>query len=93
MVDKHDIENDEVDDVMDDDDVMENDAEVSLAGTERGQIIEDFSIASRQRLREELSSQVEAFLARGGKINEIPSAIGTGLTKKVSPDFGNRLIY
>ncbi len=93
MVDKIELEEDDVDDVMDDEsDTLEDDEDVSLVASEQEQPLEDFSIASRQRLREELSGQIAEFLARGGKINEVPSNIGNGYTKKVSPEYGSRPI-
>lgn len=56
----------------------------------RSEPLEDFSIAARQRMREELNAQVEAFLARGGKINELPTAFNSVPPKKPASDFGGR---
>src|SRR5690606_40268817 len=50
------------------------------------EVIEDFSIASRQRIRDEIDDQVAQFLARGGKINEIPANVTADPPKKPSPD-------
>lgn len=54
--------------------------------------LEDFSIASRQKIRDELEDQVAAFLARGGKISEVPANVTADPPKKPSPDYGGRPI-
>lgn len=54
--------------------------------------LEDFSIASRQKIRDELEDQIAAFLARGGKINEVPANVTADPPKKPSPDYGGRPI-
>lgn len=64
---EQDLDQDDMD--VEDDDVLSADAD----DTDRDQPLEDYNIASREKLREELSSQIEAFLAKGGKINQIPN--------------------
>lgn len=54
--------------------------------------LEDFSIASRQKARDELQNQIEAFLARGGKIQEIEPNVTADPPKKPTPDYGGRPI-
>ncbi len=54
--------------------------------------LEDFSIASRQKLRDEIEDQVAAFLARGGKINEVAANVTADPPKKPTPDYGGRPI-
>jgi hypothetical protein len=54
--------------------------------------LEDFSIASRQKIRNELEDQVAAFLARGGSINEVPPNVTADPPKKPTPDYGGRPI-
>ncbi len=54
--------------------------------------LEDFSIASRQKVRDELGSQVAEFLARGGKINEVPANVTADPPKKPTSDYGGRPI-
>ncbi len=54
--------------------------------------LEDFSIASRQKIRDEIEDQVAAFLARGGKINEVPPNVTADPPKKPTPDYGGRPI-
>jgi hypothetical protein len=55
-------------------------------------VLEDFSIASRQRIRDELDDQIAAFLAKGGKIMEVPANVSTDPPKKPAPDYGGRPI-
>lgn len=54
--------------------------------------LEDFSIASRQKIRNEIEDQVAAFLARGGKINEVAPNVTADPPKKPTPDYGGRPI-
>lgn len=54
--------------------------------------LEDFSIASRQKVRDEIEDQVAAFLARGGKISEVPPNVTADPPKKPTPDYGGRPI-
>lgn len=76
----------------DTDDIEMDDDEVSVAETEKNQPLEDFNIASRQKLREELSQQIEAFLARGGKINEVTSPINNTRPSKPASEYSGRLM-
>jgi hypothetical protein len=54
--------------------------------------LEDFSIAARQKIRDELENQIAAFLARGGKIDEVPANVTADPPKKPTPDYGGRPI-
>ena len=54
--------------------------------------LEDFSIASRQKVRDELEDQIAAFLARGGKIQEVEPNVTADPPKKPAPDYGGRPI-
>lgn len=94
MTDKHTIDDDREHlhtlDLDEGNDELEDDEELSLHERRRAKRVEEVHLNSRQRLREELSNQVEEFLARGGRIHEIPSRIGMGFTNKVGFDFGNR---
>lgn len=72
-----------------------NSDELSFSSSSKAptvEVIEDFSIASRQRIRDEIDDQVAQFLARGGKINEIPANVTADPPKKTSPDYGGRPI-
>lgn len=54
--------------------------------------LEDFSIASRQKVRDEIEDQIAAFLARGGRINEVAPNVTADPPKKPTPDYGGRPI-
>lgn len=79
----------------DDDEVLEGD-DASFAGpaskVSESEVIEDFSIASRQKIRDELESQIAEFLARGGKISEVPANVTADPPKKPTSDYGGRPI-
>ncbi len=71
--------------------------ETSYAGgasskVSESEALEDFSIASRQKVRDEIEDQVAAFLARGGKINEVAPNVTADPPKKPTPDYGGRPI-
>lgn len=88
------IEDGEVDDA--EDEPLESDEAGYTASSKSSaavvEALEDFSIASRQKIRDELEDQVAAFLARGGKINEVPANVTADPPKKPSPDYGGRPI-
>lgn len=99
MTDEDPINDDEVEDPLDDEeegddsDIVDSDDIVSTpASSKVAEVIDDFSIASRQRAREELDAQVAAFLARGGVISEVPANVTADPPKKPSPDYGGRPI-
>lgn len=81
------------DDEDDDGDVLDSD-DVSFASPAKVavEVLEDFNIVSRQRIRDEIDDQVAAFLARGGKISEVPANVTADPPKKPSPDYGGRPI-
>lgn len=85
-----------IDDGEEDDDAEEllSSDEVSYAVTSKvvAEVVEDFSIASRQKIRDELESQMAAFLARGGKIDEVKPNVTADPPKKPAPDYGGRPI-
>lgn len=97
MTDEEAIDDDEVEEPLEDEE--EGDAIVGdgddlglAASSKASEVLEDFSIASRQRLRDELQDQIAAFLARGGQINEIPPNVTADPPKKPAPDYGGRPI-
>ena len=87
------IEDGEVEDA--DDEPLDSD-EVGYTPTSKAaaavEPLEDFSIASRQKIRDELADQVAAFLARGGTISEVPPNVTADPPKKPTPDYGGRPI-
>ena len=93
-------EEDEIEEPIDEDEEDEVDEElpssddVSYTVTNKAPVeaIEDFSIASRQKIRTELENQMAAFLARGGKIDEVKPNVTADPPKKPAPDYGGRPI-
>ena len=86
---------DETDDEADDDGELPNSDDASYSGSSKpaaAEVVEDFSIVSRQKIRDELEEQMAAFLARGGKIAEVPANVTADPPKKPSPDYGGRPI-
>lgn len=53
---------------------------------------EERTVASRQKLREEMAADVEAFLARGGKIAQIEPNVTADPPRKPDSDYGSRPI-
>ncbi|WP_263081830.1 conserved oligomeric Golgi complex subunit 6 [Endozoicomonas sp. Mp262] len=58
----------------------------------RDEPAEERTVESRKKLRESLSNQVEEFLKKGGKIQEIPTNVTADPPKKPNGDYGNRPI-
>ncbi|WP_027328188.1 hypothetical protein [Marinimicrobium agarilyticum] len=89
--------NDVDEDVLDEEELSEDealgddDSDVSYSSP-KPDTPEDFSVAARQRLRDELSRQIEAFLARGGHIHEVPSTLNDTRPKKPVSDYGDRMM-
>ena len=81
---------DEVDEDLDSDEVSYSRPAAKKAV--ESEALEDFSIASRQKAREELEAQIAAFLARGGKISEVEANVTADPPKKPTPDYGGRPI-
>lgn len=83
------------DDAEDADEPIDSD-EASYVGSaskvSESEALEDFSIASRQKVRDEIEDQIAAFLARGGKINEVAPNVTADPPKKPTPDYGGRPI-
>ncbi|HUH36907.1 MAG TPA: hypothetical protein VL027_03070 [Spongiibacteraceae bacterium] len=48
------------------------------------------TVAARERVRQELSRDVEAFLARGGKINQVAPNVVADPPRKPEGDYGSR---
>ena len=64
----------------------------STSKASESEALEDFSIASRRKVRDEIEDQIAAFLARGGKINEVAPNVTADPPKKPTPDYGGRPI-
>jgi len=97
MTDEESINDDDVEEPLEDEDVddleVADSDELSVSSSKAApEVIEDFSIASRQKVREELEDQIAAFLARGGKIMEVPANVSADPPTKPVPDYGGRPI-
>lgn len=96
MASQYPLQNDEIDDALEDeeDSVSEEleDEEVEAISRDSSKHSIELGKASRERLREELNRQVEAFLARGGHIHQIPSNLHKISPKNTVSDFSDRLM-
>ncbi len=50
------------------------------------------TVASRKRLRDQLSSEIEAFLAQGGKIDQVDSRVSADPPRRPNNHYGQRPI-
>lgn len=62
------------------------------ANDNNGRNGDGMSVASREKLRGELNSQVEAFLARGGKIHQVEQDARNDLPQRPKQSYGSRPI-
>ena len=53
---------------------------------------EDRSVTSRERARDQLQNEIEAFMARGGKIDKVDSHVTADPPKKPNSNYGSRPI-
>lgn len=53
---------------------------------------EERTVASRQKMREEMSKEIEEFLARGGRIQHIEPNVTADPPRKPDSDYGSRPI-
>lgn len=56
------------------------------------EIPEERTVASRQKQRDEMAKEIEAFLARGGKINHVEPNVTADPPRKPDNDYGSRPI-
>lgn len=67
-------------------------SKAAAAAAAEAEALEEFSIASRQKARDELEAQIAEFLSRGGKINEVAADVTADPPKKPTSDYGGRPI-
>jgi hypothetical protein len=102
---KFDDQDDEIDDIEGDaeneaedegDTESETEASPSSGGGGSAAAAEDSpderTVASRQALREEMAADIEAFLAKGGKIAQIEPNVTADPPRKPDSDYGSRPI-
>ncbi|MDP0561827.1 MAG: hypothetical protein QS721_05640 [Candidatus Endonucleobacter sp. (ex Gigantidas childressi)] len=65
--------------------------DISYLGS-RDEPAEERTVESRNKLRESLSSQIEEFLSKGGKIEEVPTNVTADPPQKPGGEYGNRPI-
>jgi hypothetical protein len=100
MSDDDELMDDEIGDDADDNDTVTDEAADDEEGSPSGgsgggggsEEIDEHTIAARQKIRDELANDVEAFLARGGKIAEIEPNVTADPPKKPESDYRNRPI-
>jgi len=68
------------------------DDQSSTRSKDNEEFAEERSITSRERARSQLNAEVEAFLARGGAINEIAPDVTADPPRKPQPKYGSRPI-
>jgi hypothetical protein len=90
------VDGEEPEDEEESDDVPDSDnasyAAPKAKKSDDADILDDFSIASRQKIRDELDAQIAEFLARGGQINEVDPNVTADPPKKPTSDYGGRPI-
>lgn len=67
------------------------DVDFSYLGS-KAESADERTVESRRRLREMLTSQIDEFLEKGGKIEAVPSNITANPPKKPEANYGNRPI-
>ena len=58
----------------------------------KDELAETRTVSSRGRLRDQLSNDVEAFLAKGGAINEVAPEVTADPPRKPESNYGSRSI-
>jgi len=80
-------------DAESEDDVsMEDDSPAEESEASTSEITVDYSLASKNKEREELDRQIAEFLARGGKIDKVESNVCADPPQKPSSNYGSRPI-
>jgi len=68
-----------------------NAVDLSFIGS-REEVAESRSVTSRKRLRNQVESDIEAFLNKGGKISEIAPDVTADPPKRPESNYGSRAI-
>ncbi len=70
----------------------ESSSESSGPAINHEEIPEERTVASRQKLRDEMAKEMEEFLARGGKIDHVEPNVTADPPRKPDNDYGSRPI-
>jgi len=82
----------EADDEGDDVEAADSSSESAGPAVNHEEIPEERTVASRQKLRDEMAKEIEEFLARGGKINHVEPNVTADPPRKPDSDYGSRPI-
>lgn len=82
---------DVLEDIDDHDDVVEE-VDVVEEKVSKEERLEDHTVDSRRKLREQLQAEVEEFLARGGKIQQVEANITADPPQKPTNNYCSRPI-
>ena len=72
-------------------DSVEDNVDFGYLGS-RDDTADSRTVASRQRLRDQLSDEIQAFLAKGGTINRVETSVCADPPKRPSSTYGQRPI-
>jgi hypothetical protein len=86
------MNHDVLEDIDDQDVADDTEAEPVEERVVREERLEDHTVDSRKKLREQLQSEVEAFLARGGKIQVVDANITADPPQKPTNNYCSRPI-
>jgi hypothetical protein len=86
------MNHDVLEDIDDQDVADDTEAEPVEERVVREERLEDHTVDSRKKLREQLQSEVEAFLARGGKIQVVDTNITADPPQKPTNNYCSRPI-
>lgn len=82
--------------MSDEADFDQDDTDLEVEPTDTAAVMDDdlggYSPTARELLRQQLRNEVEAFLARGGTINEIPSNVVADPPRKPQTNYGGQPI-
>ncbi len=92
MSDENEIEDN--DEELEAEELVDEEEDVSgySAAAAAADVLAEESVAAREALRLQLQSDVEAFLARGGVINEIPPNVVSDPPRKPQSNYGGQPI-
>jgi hypothetical protein len=96
MSDENDIEENENEEELEAEELVDEGVEDDLGGysasSAASEVLIEESIVAREALRQQIQSDVEAFLARGGVISEIPPNVVSDPPRKPQSNYGGQPI-